>query len=92
MAIDKQILWELLVHRLQAMKEKLSVEYEWLLWVVHRVLFHNPLYDIHIQGNSVSFIFKGDCNKLLHELTNFDLQNVEINEPSLEEIFLHYYI
>ncbi|MEG0177200.1 ABC transporter ATP-binding protein [Anaerorhabdus sp.] len=48
--------------------------------------------DIHIQGNSVSFIFKGDCNKLLHELTNFDLQNVEINEPSLEEIFLHYYI
>ena len=51
MTIDKQILWELLVHRLQAMKEKLSVEYEWLLWVVHRVLFHNPLYDIHIQGN-----------------------------------------
>lgn len=44
-----------------------------------------------VQGDSVSFIFKGDCNLLLAEIGKYPLKNVDISEPSLEEIFMHYY-
>lgn len=37
------------------------------------------------------FIYEGDCNLLLKELTRYSLINVDISEPSLEEIFMHYY-
>ena len=47
--------------------------------------------DISVQGETVSFIFKGDCNSLLAEIGKYPLVNVDIAEPSLEEIFLHYY-
>ncbi len=39
----------------------------------------------------VSFIFNGDCNVLLMELAKHSLTDVNITEPELEEIFLHYY-
>lgn len=45
--------------------------------------------DIH--DNNVSFLFKGDCNTLLNGIGRYTLSNLEITEPSLEEIFLHYY-
>jgi ABC-2 type transport system ATP-binding protein len=46
---------------------------------------------IETSDNSVSFIFKGDVNLLLREIGRFDLLNVDIAEPTLEEIFMHYY-
>lgn len=45
--------------------------------------------DIH--DNNVSFLFKGDCNILLNGIGRYSLSNLEITEPTLEEIFLHYY-
>jgi ABC-2 type transport system ATP-binding protein len=55
--------------------------------------------DIHLdgitnwssQGNAVSFLYKGDCGLLLKELAIQEIVNVDIFDPSLEEIFLHYY-
>lgn len=47
--------------------------------------------NIQVQDNSVSFIFKGDCNLLLSEIGKYPLANVDIAEPSLDEIFMHYY-
>lgn len=47
--------------------------------------------NIEVSGRSVSFIFKGDVNILLSEIGKFPLVNVDITEPSLEEIFMHYY-
>ncbi len=47
--------------------------------------------DIAIEGGTVSFLFRGDCNRLLGELSKRRLTNLDITEPSLEEIFLHYY-
>lgn len=44
-----------------------------------------------ISGRSVSFIFNGDCNLLLSEIGKYKLNSVEITEPSLEELFMHYY-
>lgn len=48
--------------------------------------------DIQINGNTASFVYKGDCNALLTAVNNNALSNVDISEPSLEEIFMHYYV
>ena len=47
--------------------------------------------NIEISGASASFIFKGDVNMLLSEIAKYPLVNVDITEPTLEEIFMHYY-
>lgn len=45
-----------------------------------------------VQANgSIHFLYQGNCNLLLKELNNYDLLNIDITEPSLEEIFMHYY-
>lgn len=45
---------------------------------------------IESKGN-MSFIFSGDINELVSKLAGEDLNNLRIEEPSLEEIFMHYY-
>jgi ABC-2 type transport system ATP-binding protein len=44
-----------------------------------------------VAGNAASFIYRGGVNQLLQKLAGLDLVNVSIEEPDLEEIFLHYY-
>jgi ABC-2 type transport system ATP-binding protein len=39
----------------------------------------------------VSFFFKGDINAVLHKLGSLKVADVTIEEPTLEEIFMHYY-
>jgi len=48
--------------------------------------------DIQINSNNVTFIYKGDCNALLTAVNGQTITNVDISEPSLEEIFMHYYV
>lgn len=43
-------------------------------------------------GEQINFLFKGDVNMLLDSLRQHRLLDVLIEEPSLEEIFMHYYI
>ncbi len=43
------------------------------------------------QGNTTSFMYKGDINLILKELSKIKVDDITINEPSLEEIFMHYY-
>lgn len=43
------------------------------------------------EGNVIKFLYKGDVNKLISELSLMNIKDVEIEEPSLEEIFMHYY-
>lgn len=42
-------------------------------------------------GNSMSFMFSGDINELTGFLSGKDINNLMIEEPSLDEIFMHYY-
>lgn len=45
-----------------------------------------------IQGEGyVTFLYQGDMKALLQELTAYDFTDIEIAEPDLEEIFIHYY-
>jgi ABC-2 type transport system ATP-binding protein len=46
---------------------------------------------VEIQNGGARFLYKGDINALLAALGQYSLMNVDITEPSLEEIFMHYY-
>lgn len=47
--------------------------------------------DLVIEGKKVSFLFKGNINLIMKKLSKVELLNIWIEEPSLEEIFIHYY-
>ena len=42
-------------------------------------------------GKEENFIFKGDLNNLANELIGHDITDILIEEPSLDEIFMHFY-
>lgn len=57
---------------------------------------------IHIEGlngirdrketdDTVSFLYSGDMESLLHTLSSGHVDDLTITEPDLEEVFLHYY-
>jgi len=46
---------------------------------------------LSVRGNSAEFIFRGNINDILRKIAPIDLTNLTIEEPDLEEIFLHYY-
>lgn len=47
--------------------------------------------NIEIKGNTVSFLFKGNINMIMKKISDIEISNVWIEEPALEEIFMHYY-
>jgi len=40
---------------------------------------------------TATFIFSGDINQMVSRLNEYKIRNLLVEEPSLEEIFLHYY-
>lgn len=47
--------------------------------------------NLTIKNNIVSFLFRGDINDMIEKLHGIKIANLWIEEPSLEEIFMHYY-
>ena len=47
--------------------------------------------NLEIKDNTISFLFKGNINLITKKLCEIDILNVWIEEPDLEEIFMHYY-
>ena len=47
--------------------------------------------DFEVKGNTANFIFKGNINSIMKKLSEVELRNISIDEPDLEEIFMHYY-
>lgn len=47
--------------------------------------------DLKTENDVTSFLYKGDVKLLLKKLADSNLSNVNITEPSLEEIFMNYY-
>src|SRR5690554_3389014 len=43
------------------------------------------------QENEISFMYKGNVNSLINSFSNLEIVDIFIEEPSLEEIFMHYY-
>jgi ABC-2 type transport system ATP-binding protein len=44
-----------------------------------------------VSGRTVKFLYSGDINRLLLTLRDRSIADMTIEEPSLEEIFMHYY-
>ena len=51
----------------------------------------NGVSDLAVVGNSVSFLFRGRVNDVTRILAEQDLVDILVEEPGLEEIFMHYY-
>lgn len=47
--------------------------------------------DIKVKGNLMEFIYFGDIGRITQELANRKVNDLWIGEPTLEEIFMHYY-
>ncbi len=46
---------------------------------------------LEIKARQISFLFRGDINKVMRKIADIDITNLWIEEPDLEEIFMHYY-
>lgn len=43
------------------------------------------------ENGAVSFFYKGDINRVMRVISEKDVSDVTIEEPTLEEVFMHYY-
>lgn len=46
---------------------------------------------LEMEGNTISFLFKGNINLIIKKISEVQISNVWVEEPNLEEIFMHYY-
>ncbi|MBU3129069.1 ABC transporter ATP-binding protein [Clostridium tagluense] len=46
---------------------------------------------LDIKGKIISFLFRGNINFIMKKISEIDITNLWIEEPDLEEIFMHYY-
>lgn len=51
----------------------------------------NGVSSLEVKNNTASFIFKGNINSIMRKVSEIELRNISIEEPDLEEIFMHYY-
>ncbi|HEY2421827.1 MAG TPA: ABC transporter ATP-binding protein [Neobacillus sp.] len=47
--------------------------------------------NLKVKDNTASFLFRGNINDVLKRIAGIEIANLWIEEPDLEEIFLHYY-
>lgn len=47
--------------------------------------------NISVNGKTTSFLFKGNINHVMRKIAEIEIENLWIEEPNLEEIFMHYY-
>lgn len=46
---------------------------------------------VRAEGQEKEFVYTGDMGELIHKLDGMRIEDVLIKEPSLEELFIHYY-
>ncbi|MEY7848684.1 ABC transporter ATP-binding protein [Natrarchaeobius sp. A-rgal3] len=51
----------------------------------------DEMIDLEIVDSAVQFTYTGEYNALIDHLGEFDIANVDITDPQLDEIFKHYY-
>lgn len=47
--------------------------------------------NLQVNGRTHSFLFKGNINEITQKLSAIKISNLLVDEPDLEEIFMHYY-
>jgi ABC-2 type transport system ATP-binding protein len=51
----------------------------------------NGVSDLESKDPMISFLYKGDINEVMKKIAGIEIANLWIEEPDLEEIFMHYY-
>jgi len=51
----------------------------------------NGVSNLVVKENVTSFLFKGNINTVVKKMAEMEIKNLWMEEPDLEEIFLHYY-
>lgn len=46
---------------------------------------------LEVKDNLTSFLFKGNINEVMRKIADIEITNLWIEEPDLDEIFMHYY-
>ncbi len=54
-------------------------------------LKHDGISNLHAEGHTISFLYRGNINTVTKLLAQMKLKAAYIEEPDLEEIFMHYY-
>jgi ABC-2 type transport system ATP-binding protein len=62
-----------------------------LLRGVNRLPEIPDITNLEVDGRNASFLFLGNAKSLIHTLDQIEVEDVIIEEPSLEEMFMHYY-
>jgi ABC-2 type transport system ATP-binding protein len=47
--------------------------------------------NLEVDDNKVTFLYKGNIDDLVKKISKYHIKDIWIEDPSLEEIFLHYY-
>lgn len=47
--------------------------------------------ELKIEQDTIKFYYNGDINRMIEAISSEKIQDILIEEPSLEEIFMHYY-
>ncbi len=47
--------------------------------------------DVVTENGTVKFLYSGDCRELLTRLSDLPFEDINIIDPDLDEVFLHYY-
>jgi len=56
------------------------------------IILETPgILDLSKTLDGITFLFKGDPSRLLRELSGLPIGRISIEEPDLEEVFMHYY-
>lgn len=59
---------------------------------VEKNFFNMPgVSDLRVTGSQVSFLYNGDINIAAKKILQLELLDLLVDEPDLEEIFMHYY-
>lgn len=48
--------------------------------------------DIKVENDIVQFLYDGKPEQLLKELSSLSFEDINISDPDLEEVFMHYYV
>jgi ABC-2 type transport system ATP-binding protein len=46
---------------------------------------------LEVKGKTISFIFRGNINGIMQKISETEIANLWVEEPDLEEIFMHFY-
>lgn len=52
----------------------------------------NGIKDIKRENDSIKFLYSGDVKELISELGKLDFEDINISDPDLDEVFMHYYV